>query len=222
MQALHPRIEHQQDSPGSGKFEPRDDRRRHGRGRPPAVDDDAAAFEEADADAGALAAVKRQRVARHVGRQALKMAQRAGEGERQLRAGAKPDVIGDRLVNGDAIGGGQVEALRQHVEIGGRAQRLDALHEGLRRRRDGEARDGMVDRKPDAAEAPAKSAVEVEKAEVKPGRGDGGDAFKHEVSFAGLFGDLRQGHAHCDRSGACALRPACSMREEVFIPSAVN
>ncbi len=107
--------------------------------------------------------------------------------------GAKADVIGDRLVNRDAIGRDEAKAARQQIEIRRRAQGVGALDEGRRGGRDGEAGHRMVDREPDAAETPAEPAIEVEKPKVKPGGGDRGDAFKHEVSFAGFSGDLRQG-----------------------------
>ena len=157
----------------SGKGSRRDDRRRAGRRRrarrrapaPPPL-------EEADAEAGARAAVEQQRVACHVERQAVQRAQRRRDRERELRARAETRMGRNGLVRPSRDGRPQAPSTLLHARRGSarRAPRPDRRRSCAPRALIVEPRAQAADRQAEAAEAAAEPAVQIEKSEMQARR----------------------------------------------------
>src|SRR5260221_4587795 len=150
------RIEDQDDTPLGREDRARDDRRRRILRRLAAIDKDTSGLDGADADAGARAALgqRRQRARRQAFAGECRHRRRYGEAE--LRAGAEPDMLGNRRRNTERQRAERGEAaFRQGVEYSlGTLRRwlAPACCGGARHR---EARADPVDGQAQAAEAPA-------------------------------------------------------------------
>jgi hypothetical protein len=90
---------------------------------------------------------------------------------------------GNGFVNCQVIGMGQAEAAREKSEMARRALRLQSIDSRRRRAADCQAGHWAVDRKPEAPETAAKSAIHIEKSKVKTGGCRHRDAVEHDPSF---------------------------------------
>jgi len=159
------------------------DRRRRGSSAAPAIDNESAVLEKAQANPGTRASPQQKRIARLIRRDAFEVPQGSGDAKRELGAGAQARMRGNGFVNRQAIGMGQAEVAREKSEMARRALRLQSVDRRRRRAADCQAGRWAVDRKPEAPETAAKSSIHIEKSEVKAARGRHGDAVEHDPSF---------------------------------------
>src|SRR5581483_782395 len=149
-----------------------------------AVDQEPARFERPDADARALAAFVQGGDFAHAEIETVEPRERHADRDRELRAGAEPDMLRDRLADFDAAVARQAEAF---VQRGRERLRACGLRTGCRQRtcvRRGERYAQSVEREPDAAVTAPSRAVQVEKTEMQSrGRphGDGSRVFFHRA-----------------------------------------
>src|SRR5690348_3581057 len=121
MQSLARRVEQQQHAPRRREGEARDYRRRVGARAQAAIDEEAAAVESADTDAGARAAADRLGEIGAGEAHAVQAGERRSDGQSELRAGAEAGMLRARLVDNDARAGRQIERRRGLREITQRA-----------------------------------------------------------------------------------------------------
>src|SRR5262249_13235167 len=175
MHAVAMGIQHQKNPPRVRERHPADDRCGRPRGSAPAVDHETAALEYTDADPRTRAASQPNRIARDVEGQAMQAAQRSRYRERKLRPGAEPGMGRDDFVDPHIVGASKTERAPHRLDVTPDPFPFGAGHPHLRRRANGYARLRAVDGQADAAEAPAESAVEIQKAEMQPCRSSHGD-----------------------------------------------
>jgi hypothetical protein len=109
--------------------------------------------------------------------------QGSGYGERELGPGAQARMRGNGFVNSQSIGWGQAQVAREKSEMARCAVRPQSFDRRRRGAADCQAGRWAVDRKPEAPETAAKSAIHIEKSEVKSGRCRHRHAVEHDPSF---------------------------------------
>ena len=150
-------IEHQQDAPGARERHARDHRRMGAGGASAAVHDEAAFLEGADADAGARAAIEPRRQRGHRDGKLEQRAERFAHGQRELRAGAQADVLGDRLVHVQCNAGGRIVVVEQPPQVVAGALRVRPLGVEALGAAQRQHRGELLEREPEAAEAAARA-----------------------------------------------------------------
>src|SRR5262245_13531990 len=174
VHALPLRVEHNEDAPLLGERQAADDRGRRPRRSAPAVDDEAALLEQADADARTRAASEPDGVVADVEGQSMETAQARRHGQRKLRARSETDMGRNHFIDRRVILAAQIETAAHRYDVGPDPLLLGAGHAHLRRRADRYAGAPAADSQADAAEATPEPAVEIQKAEMQPRRNSHG------------------------------------------------
>ena len=137
----------------------------------PAVDDEAALLEGADADPGPRAAVRERRERGQRDRNVEQRAECRADCERELRAGSEADMLGNRALHLDGAAGGR-HRIRRRDGGDSRAPgvRIRAVRLEPSARRSSTHGRELVERETEAAEAAAEAAAHVDEAEMQARR----------------------------------------------------
>src|SRR5262249_21966670 len=137
--ALPVRVEYNEDAPLFGERDAADDRRRRLPRSAPAIDDEAALLEQADADARARAASKPDGVGADSEGQPREATRARRHGERKLRARSETDMGRNHFIYRRVVTAAQIESAPHRFDVAPDALMLGTCHANLRRRADGYA-----------------------------------------------------------------------------------
>ena len=171
VQALGVVVHDKQDAPVGRERQAGDDRRGAAARPASAVHHESAVLKQARAQSRAGAALQQGGVGVRVERQIFQPPQRRRDGQRQLSAGTKSGMRGDRLVNGEMMGRTRRQGRLGFSQKASRAFGFGAFHESLVGPLQREPCPWAADRQTKSAKIAAEAAVHVEKAQVQARRG---------------------------------------------------